>query len=237
MVGEGDHQRHDHGAGQRGVDDLEQREAVPVRGGAEDADDQGPADRRYSESRPGGPGRQRDDRPQQVPGLDDGKEQHRGAERDAEAADRMQPAAEHRQQQPGDDHHDDADADAAGQRQDRGGVVAEPQQDAHLAGAQRQQGRWRHPTAHHIGGAQGRQPPEAQTAGPADERHHRQRQHPKQAAGQEERPDRATPTASQRHRHEAQCQQRRQLHLRGQRDEYGAQDEHGRRCPPLRGQR
>ena len=49
--------------------DLEQREPVAVGRRPEDADDEGDDDGRGAERRPGGPRRQRDDRPQHVPRL------------------------------------------------------------------------------------------------------------------------------------------------------------------------
>ena len=181
------------GAGQRRVEDLEQREPVAVGRGAENADHQRDRDGRDPEAGPGGPAGQRDDRPQQVPGLHHREQQDRRPQRDAEATDRMQPAAQHRQQQPGDQHRDEQHADRAGQRQHGGGVVAQAQQNADLAGAQRQQRGRRHPTAHDVGGAQGEQPAEAQAAGPADDRHDRQRQHAQPTAGQRETPSRCAP--------------------------------------------
>ena len=222
---------HDDRAGHGGVHDLEQREAVAVGRRAEDADDDRHDDHRDPETGPGGPRRQRDDGPQQIPRLHHRKQQHRAAQRDAEPADRVQPATQHGHQQPADHHRDDQDADATGQRQHGGGVIAQAQQNADLPGAQRDQRRRRHPAAHHVGGAQRVDPAEAEPAGPADGGHHRQRQSGHQPTGQQERPQVAAPALGQRHRDEAQRQQRRQLDLRGQRDQDRAGQQHAQRRP------
>ena len=65
-------------------------------------------------ARPGGPRRERDDGPQHVPGLHHREQQHGHAERDAEPAHRMQSATQHREQQPGHDDRDDEHTDAHG---------------------------------------------------------------------------------------------------------------------------
>ena len=87
-----------------------------------------------------------------------------------------------------------SDADRAGQRQHGGGVVTQTQQNADLAGAQRQQRGRRHPAAHHVGGAQREQPAEPEAAGPSDDRHDRQRQRA-QPPPARRTPSRAAPSA------------------------------------------
>ena len=212
---------------------LEQREPVAVGGRAEDADHERDDDRRACGTQAGWPSREGDDGPQHVPGLDHREQQHRHAERDAEAAHRMQPAAEYGQQQPRHQDRDDEHADRTGQAEHRGGVVAEPEQDADLSGAQGEQRRQRHPAAHDVGGAQGEDPAEPEAAGPADQRHHRQRHRGERSAGQYERLERAAPAACQRHRHEAEREQRRQFDLRGHRDQHDTEQQH-RQWPPSR---
>ena len=126
---------------------------------------------------------------------------------------------------------DDQDADATGQRQHGGGVIAQTQQNPDLPGAQRDQRRRRHPAAHHVGGAERVDPAESQPAGRADGRHHRQRQRRHRGAGQQERLDGAAIALRQRHRDEAQCQQRRQLDLRRQHDQDRPDQQHAQRRP------
>ncbi len=110
-------------------------------------------------------------------------------------------------------------------------MIAQAQQDAHLPGAERQQRRGRHPAAHHVRGAQRVDPAEAQAAGPAHDGHHRQRQGRHAAAGQQQGAQVSSPPVGQGHRDEAQRQQRRQLHLRRQRDQDGAGHQHAQRFP------
>ena len=62
-------------------------------------------------------------------------------ERDTQPTHGVQAPAQHRQQQPGHDDRDQRHADRTGQRQHRGGVVTESEQDADLPGAQGQQRR------------------------------------------------------------------------------------------------
>ena len=81
------------------------------------------------------------------------------------------------------------------------------EQNAHLAGSQSQQRGRRHPTAHDVGRAEGEQPAEAQSAGPADERHHRQRHRAQERAGAQEGFDRAAEAVGHRHGRKTQSQQ------------------------------
>jgi hypothetical protein len=156
------HQVDDRDGARRQVETAGQDEEAEDHAVEHDGDPEGPAV---------GPGGQRDDGPQHVPGVDDGEEDDEEEHRHAQAADRVDAAAEGRPEHADDPEGTDEDADGTCGGQRGVPVVAEAEGLGQPVGEQSEVGGRRHPADDLGGAALDEDPAETEAGDQAECRH------------------------------------------------------------------